>query len=273
MQAIELGSRRIFPAEGLFLIAGPCVIEEEGVTLETAAAIKVIAEAAGMEFIFKSSFDKANRSSVTSFRGPGLARGLEILARVREEVGVPVVTDVHERTQVKAVSEAVDVIQIPAFLCRQTDLLTAAGESGKVVNVKKGQFLSPWDMANVVEKVASTGNTRVMITERGTSFGYNNLVSDMRSIAIMRRWGYAVVFDGTHSVQLPGGKGDSSGGEREMVDVLVKSAVAAGADGLYLEVHRDPKTALCDGPTMVAVKDLEGLLRRAASIRAAAGPR
>jgi len=191
------------------------------------------------------------------------------LARVREEIGVPVVTDVHESGQVAAVSEVVDVIQIPAFLCRQTDLLAAAGKSGKVVNVKKGQFLAPREMANAVEKVTATGNTRVMITERGTSFGYNNLVSDMRSIAIMKRWGYPVIFDGTHSVQQPGGRGEESGGEREMVEVLVKSAVAAGADGLYLEVHRDPDAALCDGPTMVAVKDLAGLLCRAAAIRAA----
>ena len=260
VQAIELGSRRIFPAEGLFLIAGPCVIEEEGVTLETAAAIKVIAEAAGMEFIFKSSFDKANRSSVTSFRGPGLARGLEILARVREEVGVPVVTDVHERTQVKAVSEAVDVIQIPAFLCRQTDLLTAAGESGKVVNVKKGQFLSPWDMANVVEKVASTGNTRVMITERGTSFGYNNLVVDFRSIPIMKEFGFPVLIDASHSVQKPGGEGFFSGGDAEFIPTIAKAGVSSGADGVFIELHDSPKDAKSDSRNSLILNELTGLL-------------
>lgn len=268
---VEINGRRIFPSQDLFLIAGPCVMESGDVMLEIAAGVKAICDRLGISYLFKSSFDKANRSSVQSFRGPGLSKGLALLAEVKRTIGVPVVTDVHEPAQAAPVAEVADVLQVPAFLCRQTDLLVAAGRTGKCVNVKKGQFMAPWDMENVVAKVRSTGNDRVMITDRGTSFGYNNLVSDMRSIAVMRRFGCPVVLDGTHSVQLPGGLGDASGGERDMVPVLVRAAVAAGVDGLFLEVHPDPDRAACDGPTMLALDELEPLLTRAAAIRRAAG--
>ena len=266
-KTLEVGGTRIFPAEALFLIAGPCVLEEVQMVLETAHALKEISTRVGMPLIFKSSFDKANRTSIKSFRGPGIERGLRLLAAVREEARLPVLTDIHEAAQAAVVGKVADVIQIPAFLCRQTDLLLAAGETGKVVNIKKGQFLAPWDMESAVAKVRETGNNQVLITERGTCFGYNNLVSDMRSIAIMQRWGCPVVFDGTHSVQLPGGRGETSGGERGLVGVLVRAAVASGADGLFLEVHPDPTKALCDGPTMLALNEVEGLLRCAAAVR------
>jgi len=232
----------------LFLIAGPCVIESEALVIEVAGRLKEITAALGMAFVFKASFDKANRSSRASFRGPGIAAGLKALARVREQIGVPVLTDVHEDTPLGEVAAVVDVLQTPAFLCRQTNFIVAACSQGKPVNIKKGQFLSPWEMQNVVDKARSTGNAHIMVCERGFSFGYNNLVSDMRSLAVMRGTGCPVIFDATHSVQLPGGKGDSSGGQREFVPVLARAAVAAGVAGIFMETHPDPAKALSDGP-------------------------
>jgi len=232
----------------LFLIAGPCVIESEGLVLETAFKLKEITSALGIPFIFKSSFDKANRSSHESFRGPGVTEGLRILAKVREQVGVPVLTDVHEDTALEAVSAIVDVLQTPAFLCRQTNFIRKVCSQGRPVNIKKGQFLAPTDMINVVSKARSTGNEQIMVCERGASFGYNNLVSDMRGLAIMRNTGCPVVYDATHSVQMPGGLGNVSGGQREMVPVLARAAVAAGISGLFMETHPNPAEAMSDGP-------------------------
>ncbi len=232
----------------LFLIAGPCVIESQTLAEETAGRLKELTAALGIPFIYKSSFDKANRSSVAGFRGPGLEEGLRILEGVRASLGVPVLTDVHEDTPLAEVAAVVDVLQTPAFLCRQTNFIRAVASQGKPVNIKKGQFLAPWDMARVVEKACSTGNDRIMVCERGVSFGYNNLVSDMRALAVMRATGCPVVFDATHSVQLPGGRGDSSGGQREFVPVLARAAVAAGVAGLFVETHPDPEHALSDGP-------------------------
>lgn len=232
----------------LFLIAGPCVIESETLAQETAGALKELTEALGIPFIYKSSFDKANRSSGASFRGPGLEEGLRILESVRATIGVPVLTDVHEDTPLGEVAAVVDVLQTPAFLCRQTNFIQAVARQGKPVNIKKGQFLAPWDMKHVVEKARATGNEQIMVCERGVSFGYNNLVSDMRSLAVMRETGCPVVFDATHSVQLPGGQGTSSGGQREFVPVLARAAVAAGVAGLFMETHPDPDHALSDGP-------------------------
>ena len=232
----------------LFLIPGPCVIESEALALETAAQLKEITQRIGIGFIYKSSFDKANRSSGESFRGPGIEQGLRILQRVKDEIGVPVLTDVHEDTPLDEVADVVDVLQTPAFLCRQTNFIINVAATGKPVNIKKGQFLAPWDMQNVVDKARSTGNEHIMVCERGTSFGYNNLVSDMRSLAVMRATGCPVVFDATHSVQLPGGQGASSGGQREHVPVLARAAVAAGVSGVFMETHPDPANALSDGP-------------------------
>ncbi|HEX7034808.1 MAG TPA: 3-deoxy-8-phosphooctulonate synthase [Pseudomonadales bacterium] len=232
----------------LFLIAGPCVIESEGLVLEIAGRLKEITAALGIPFVFKSSFDKANRSSLGSFRGPGLEQGLAVLEQVKRQIGVPVLTDVHEDTDLAAVAEVVDVLQTPAFLCRQTNFILNVARQGKPVNIKKGQFLAPADMTNVVDKARSTGNDRIMVCERGVSFGYNNLVSDMRGLAIMRATGAPVVFDATHSVQMPGGLGTASGGQREMVPVLARAAVAAGVAGLFMETHPKPEEALSDGP-------------------------
>ncbi|MEA3275209.1 MAG: 3-deoxy-8-phosphooctulonate synthase [Pseudomonadota bacterium] len=232
----------------LFLIAGPCVVESEALAQETAGTLKEITGELGIPFIYKSSFDKANRSSIGSFRGPGMEEGLRILEAVRERIGVPVLTDVHEDTPLGEVADVVDVLQTPAFLCRQTNFILAVSSQGRPVNIKKGQFLAPWDMKRVVEKARSTGNEAIMVCERGVSFGYNNLVSDMRSLAIMRETGSPVVFDATHSVQLPGGRGDSSGGQREFVPVLARAAVAAGISGLFMETHPRPDDALSDGP-------------------------
>jgi len=232
----------------LFLIAGPCVIEGEALAQETAGALKELTSALGIPFIYKSSFDKANRSSINGFRGPGIAEGLRILEGVRERIGVPVLTDVHEDTPLAQVAAVVDVLQTPAFLCRQTNFITAVAAQGRPVNLKKGQFLAPWDMARVVEKARSTGNDQIMVCERGVSFGYNNLISDMRALAVMRATGAPVVFDATHSVQLPGGRGDSSGGQREFVPVLARAAVAAGIAGLFMETHPNPEQAKSDGP-------------------------
>lgn len=244
----------------LAVIAGPCVIESQDSALRHAAALKERADRAGISYIFKSSYDKANRSSVSGFRGPGLEKGLEILARVKSKIGVPILTDVHEIDQVAAVAEVADVLQIPAFLCRQTDFVLAVSRSGKVVNVKKGQFLAPWDMRNVLDKIRATGNEQILLTERGASFGYNNLVSDMRSLVVMREFGYPVVFDATHSLQLPGGLGSASGGERKYIPALARAGVAAGLDALFMEVHEDPDRAMSDGPNSLRLEDFEGLL-------------
>ncbi len=244
----------------LFLIAGPCVVESEQLQVDTAGTLKEITAALGMPFIFKSSFDKANRSSGDSFRGPGMDEGLRILAEVRRQVGVPVLTDVHEYTPFDEVAAVVDVLQTPAFLCRQTDFIRKVAEAGKPVNIKKGQFLAPWDMKHVVDKARATGNEQIMVCERGVSFGYNNLVSDMRSLAVMRETGCPVVFDATHSVQLPGGQGTTSGGQREFVPVLARAAVAAGVSGLFAETHPDPDKALSDGPNAWPLARMKELL-------------
>ena len=242
------------------LIAGPDVIESERHAITHAERLKAIADHVGLPFVFKCSYDKANRTSIDSFRGPGLKKGLEILAAVKRHVGVPVLSDVHCREDVGPAAEVLDVLQVPAFLSRQTDFVVAVAKTQKVVNLKKGQFLAPWDMQHVIEKVRRCGNEKILVTERGAMFGYNNLVSDMRSLAIMRRFGYPIIFDGTHSVQLPGGQGASSGGQRELAPVLVRAAFAAGCDGVFLEVHEDPEHAPCDGPNMLKLSDLESLL-------------
>jgi 2-dehydro-3-deoxyphosphooctonate aldolase (KDO 8-P synthase) len=258
---ITLGNLRIGGGAPLGVIAGPCVIESKESALRHAAALKEKADRVGVAYIFKSSYDKANRSSLGSFRGPGLGKGLEILAAVKDKIGVPILTDVHEIDQVGAVKEVADVLQIPAFLCRQTDFVLAVAKSGRVVNIKKGQFLAPWDMRNIVEKISSTGNDKILLTERGASFGYNNLVSDMRSLVVLRELGYPVVFDATHSLQLPGGLGHASGGERKYIPALARAGVAAGVDVLFMEVHEDPDHAKSDGPNSLDLKDFEGLLR------------
>ena len=244
----------------LFLIAGPCVVESEQLQLDVAGQLKEITARLGINFIFKSSFDKANRTSIGSFRGPGMEEGLRVLAEVKRQLGVPVLTDVHEYTPMDEVASVVDVLQTPAFLVRQTDFITKVCATGKPVNIKKGQFLSPWDMKPVVEKARSTGNTNIMVCERGASFGYNNLVSDMRSLAVMRDTGCPVVFDATHSVQLPGGQGSSSGGQREFVPVLARAAVAVGVSGVFMETHPDPSKALSDGPNAWPLGKMEALL-------------
>jgi 2-dehydro-3-deoxyphosphooctonate aldolase (KDO 8-P synthase) len=257
---MKLASFEVGPDRPFFLIAGPCVIESEGLVLDVAGRLKEMTGALGIPFIFKASFDKANRSSRNSFRGPGVDAGLKILSRVREQFGVPVLTDVHEDTPLADVAAVVDVLQTPAFLCRQTNFIVSACSQGKPVNIKKGQFLSPWEMQNVVDKARSTGNAQIMVCERGFSFGYNNLVSDMRSLAIMRATGSPVVFDATHSVQLPGGKGESSGGQREFVPVLARAAVAAGVAGIFMETHPDPAKALSDGPNAWPLDRMSSLL-------------
>ena len=243
-----------------FLIAGPCVIESEELALTTASDLKQISAELGIPFIYKSSFDKANRSSGSSYRGPGMEEGLRILQRVRDEVQVPVLTDVHEDTPLDEVSAVVDVLQTPAFLCRQTNFIQNVARTGKPVNIKKGQFLAPWDMKNVVDKARAVGNDQIMVCERGVSFGYNNLVSDMRSLAAMRDTGAPVVFDATHSVQLPGGQGSASGGQREYVPVLARAAIAAGVSGVFMETHPDPASALSDGPNAWPLGEMKALL-------------
>jgi len=260
---VAVGAARFGNALPLALIAGPCALESRDHAFEMAAALKDIAGKIGIDLVYKTSFDKANRTSAKSNRGIGLDGALPIFAEIRRKFGVPVLTDVHEVEQCTRVAEVVDVLQIPAFLCRQTDLLVAAAATGRVVNVKKGQFLAPWDMANVVGKVTAAGNVNVLVTERGASFGYNTLVSDMRALPILARTtGAPVIFDATHSVQQPGGKGTSSGGEREFVPVLARAAVAVGVAGVFIETHQDPDQALSDGPNMIPLKQLEGLLRR-----------
>ncbi len=257
---VEAGSVRFGNHLPLCIIAGPCAMESRDHALEMASALKEIADRLGLGLVYKSSFDKANRTSISSARGIGLDKALAVFAEVKERFGLPVLTDVHENDQCAPVGEVVDILQIPAFLCRQTDLLVAAAKTGRVVNVKKGQFLAPWDMANVADKVRQAGNPNVMLTERGASFGYNTLVSDMRSLPIMAETGAPVIFDATHSVQQPGGKGTTSGGQREYVPVLARAAVAVGVAGVFIETHQDPDKAPSDGPNMVPLKELEGLL-------------
>ncbi len=257
---VKIGSVEIANDKKLSLIAGPCQLESRDHALEMASALKEIAARAGVGLIYKTSFDKANRTSANTQRGLGLALSAPIFAEIRESIGLPVLTDVHERAQCASVAEAVDVLQIPAFLCRQTDLLIAAAKTGRVINVKKGQFLAPWDMKNVIAKITGAGNPNVLVTERGVSFGYNTLVSDMRALPIMARFGAPIVFDATHSVQQPGGQGDKSGGDREMVPYLARAAVAVGCAAVFLETHQDPDSAPSDGPNMLKLKDLPALL-------------
>src|SRR5687767_2462939 len=255
-------------AERLFLIAGPCVVESEKLCLQVAEQLREVCAAQGIFYIFKASYDKANRTSAKSFRGPGLEKGLAILAKVRREIGVPVLTDVHTNEQCRAAADAVDIPQIPAFLCRQTDLIHAAVRTRKIVNLKKGQFLSPQEMGQVVAKAKEAGGSKLLLTERGTTFGYNNLVADMRSIAIMRGFGFPVVFDATHSVQLPGGGGDKSSGQREFAPLLSRCALAAGANGLFIETHPRPDQALSDGPNMIPLAEMPALLTAFAKLHA-----
>jgi 2-dehydro-3-deoxyphosphooctonate aldolase (KDO 8-P synthase) len=266
----EVGGRAI-GSRALFLIAGPCVIESEDLCLRLAAHLKALADRLGVPYVFKASYDKANRTSVDSFRGPGLEAGLKVLARVRREAGVPVLSDVHSAAEAQAAGPVLDCLQVPSFLSRQTDLIEAAARHGKAVNLKKGQFLAPWDMQYPVEKAERAGARNILVTERGTSFGYNRLVVDMAGIGHLAALGHPVVFDATHSVQEPGGLGRATGGNREMAKVLARAAVAAGADGLFLEVHPDPDKALCDGPNTLALEDLEPLLRSCLAIKAAVG--
>lgn len=255
------------PGQPLLLIAGPCVLESTELAQRVAGTMQEICSRLGLSYIFKTSFDKANRTSIDSFRGPGLADGLEVLGRIRNEMQVPVLSDVHESTQVAAAAAVLDVIQIPAFLCRQTDLLHAVAKTGKPINLKKGQFVSPWDMAHAVAKIRADGGSKVMLVERGACFGYNNLVVDMRSFPVMRGLGCPVIYDATHSVQLPGGAGTSSGGQREFIAPLARAAVAAGIDGLFMEVHPDPDRALCDGPNSIALDRIEAILQQIVRIR------
>lgn len=268
MKVINIGGFEIGGKDPIALLAGPCVLEDYDRTLMIGKEIKRITQKLGMPYIFKASYDKANRSSFNSFRGPGLEEGLKQLARLKAELGVPVVSDIHESSQAEKAAQVLDILQIPAFLCRQTDLVNAAAKTGKIVNVKKGQFLAPWDMKNVINKVLETGNDKVMLTERGASFGYNTLVTDMRSFPIMRSYGHPVVMDATHSVQTPGGQGTTSGGQSEYVPTMARAAAAAGIDALFLEVHDNPEEALSDGPNMVRLDALEGLLESVLDIDA-----
>ncbi|MFW8601501.1 3-deoxy-8-phosphooctulonate synthase [Desulfobacterota bacterium M19] len=256
-EQIEVGPGRPF-----LLLAGPCVLESEGLAREVAAELALICRRLGISYVFKSSFDKANRTALNSFRGPGLERGMRTLARIKEQEGVAVVSDVHETAQVAEAAEVLDIIQIPAFLCRQTDLLVAVAQSGRAVSLKKGQFMSPWDMEYAAAKIKESGNRRLMLLERGVSFGYNNLVVDMRSFPILRGLGCPVIYDATHSVQLPGGAGGSSGGQREFIPTLARAAVAAGLDGIFMEVHPEPDKALCDGPNSMPLNKVEALLKQ-----------
>jgi 2-dehydro-3-deoxyphosphooctonate aldolase (KDO 8-P synthase) len=269
MRQISVNKIRIGDKNPLVLIAGPCVIESEAMCLDAAERIRDIAGELGIPFIFKSSFDKANRLSLDSYRGPGLKKGLEILNKVKQKINVPVLSDVHCQKEIEPAAEVLDVIQIPAFLCRQTDIVVAAAKTNRVINLKKGQFMAPGDVLPIIKKVESTGNRNIVITERGACFGYNNLVSDLRSLGVMRGFGYPVIYDATHSVQLPGGKGYASGGQREFVSGLTRAAVAFGCDGLFLEVHPNPDKALCDGPNMVSLKELKQVLVKVKKIRGA----
>jgi len=262
MRQISVKNVKIGDKNPLVLIAGPCVIESERLCLDTAKKIKDIAARYGIPYIFKSSFDKANRLSIDSYRGPGIKKGLEVLNKIKHKLNVPVLSDIHCQKDLLEAAKVLDIIQIPAFLCRQTDIVVAAAKTGKVINIKKGQFLAPWDILPIVKKIESTGNKSILITERGVCFGYNNLVSDFRSLGIMREFGYPVIYDATHSVQLPGGKGRVSGGQREFVAGLSRAAVAFGCDGLFLEVHPEPDKAACDGPNMIDLAQLQELLKQ-----------
>ena len=263
---INIAGTKLGGNNPLFVIAGPCVIESEDITFHTAGRLKEICARTGLPLLFKSSYDKANRSSLSSYRGPGLEKGLRILSDVRSKFDIPVISDIHSMEEVKPASEVLDVLQIPAFLCRQTDLVLAASKTGKIVNIKKGQFLAPWDMRNVIDKFVSTGNRNLFITERGASFGYNNLVIDFRGFPVMRSFGYPLIFDVSHSLQLPGGKGKCSGGQREFADPLARAAVSVGIDGLFMEVHPEPDKALCDGPNMINLHEVETLLKTCMAI-------
>lgn len=258
---IIIGDTKLGGSNPLFIIAGPCVIENEDIVFYTAQRLKEICASLGLSLLFKSSYDKANRTSLSSFRGPGIEKGLKILSDVRSRFNVPVISDVHSIEEIKCASQVLDALQVPAFLSRQTDLILSASLTGKPVNIKKGQFLAPWDVKNIIDKFTSTGNQNLFITERGTSFGYNNLVVDFRGLSIMRSFGYPVLFDVTHSLQLPGGKGSSSAGQREFAEPLARAAVAVGVDGLFMEVHPEPDRALCDGPNMVAIDRVFDLLK------------
>lgn len=255
LRDFEIGGKK------LTILAGPCVIETQDILNKTAEKLELITQMLDINYVFKASYDKANRSSLDSYRGPGIEKGLKMLEKVKKDFDVPIVTDVHSPEQAKMAAEVADIIQIPAFLCRQTDLLVAAAKTGKIVNIKKGQFLAPEQMKSLIKKVEDSGNSNVLVTDRGTTFGYNNLVSDFRAIPIMQEFDYPVIFDATHSVQLPGAQGECSGGDRRFIPVLAKSAMAAGANGLFFEVHPNPDEGLCDGPNMVALKDAENLFR------------
>lgn len=263
---VKIGNVRIGGRNPFVLIAGPCVIESEKGSMRMAGRIKEIAEEVGIPFIFKSSYDKANRTSADSYRGPGLKKGLKVLRRIKERFDIPVTSDIHCRSEVEEAAKVLDLLQIPAFLCRQTDLLIQAAKTGRPVNVKKGQFLSPWDIKNIIKKIKAAGNDKIIITERGTTFGYNNLVSDFRSILIMKKEGYPVCYDASHSVQKPGGLGFKSGGEKEFIPALSRAAIACGADALFIEVHENPKKALSDGPNMLEISELKDLLRHLKAI-------
>jgi 2-dehydro-3-deoxyphosphooctonate aldolase (KDO 8-P synthase) len=258
---INIADAKLGGNNPLFIIAGPCVIENEDIVFYTAERLKELCNRIGLSFLFKSSYDKANRTSLSSFRGPGIERGLRILSDVRNRLRIPIISDVHSVEEVRPASEVLDALQIPAFLCRQTDLILAASNTGRPVNIKKGQFLAPWDVRNIIDKFISTGNQNLFITERGTSFGYNNLVVDFRGLSIVRSFGYPIIFDVTHSLQLPGGQGSSSGGQREFAGPLARAAVAVGVDGIFMEVHPEPDKALCDGPNMIPIEDVPDLLR------------
>lgn len=269
MQQIKINNINIGGKNPLVLIAGPCVIESESLCLDTAKRIKDITHKLNIPFIFKSSFDKANRMSVDSFRGPGIKKGLEVLFRVKQKLKLPILSDVHCSKEIDEAKEVLDIIQIPAFLCRQTDIVLEAAKIGKIVNIKKGQFMAPWDILPIIKKIESAHNNKILLTERGVCFGYNNLVTDFRALKIMRDFGYPVIYDATHSVQLPGGKGSCSGGQREFVEGLSRAAVAFGCDGLFLEVHPDPDKALCDSANMIDLKMLERLLKQVKQIEGA----
>jgi len=260
MKEVRVGEIRIGKGNPLVLIAGPCVIENEEITFTTAQKLKEVCDRLGISLIFKSSFDKANRTSGFSFRGPGIDQGLKILSEVKKKFSVPVISDIHAVNEVRPASEVLDALQIPAFLCRQTDLILSSSRTGKPVNVKKGQFLAPWDVKHIIEKFTSTGNQNLLLTERGTSFGYNNLIVDFRGFSVIRSFGYPMLFDVTHSLQLPGGEGSSSGGQREYAPSLARAAVATGVDGLFIEVHPEPMKALSDASTMIPLNEIEGLL-------------
>ena len=260
MKQIKIGNFVIGDNKKFILIAGPCVLENEKTAMDTALYLKKITAKLKIPFIFKASYDKANRTSIKSYRGPGARKGLAMLKRIKDKLGIPLLSDVHRFEEIDAAAKILDVVQVPAFLCRQTDFITEIAKKARVINIKKGQFLAPWDVANIIEKAKAAGNENIMITERGTSFGYNNLVFDVRSLPIIRDMGYPVIFDATHAVQLPGGKGTASGGQRDMVKYLARAAVAAGVDGIFLEVHRDPQKALCDGANSLYLSELEELL-------------